>query len=314
MPAGQIWVHLDTRLGWSALAVKAAWFQVGFCAVVLVLGMYGTVTGFCVAGDVRAAVYWNVSSGMAEKVLAVHCVEEEMDIYLSEELQGPSENMAGAQSVGSLALGWQTAYGSGTTPSTEAGIAIGDANGELRDLVSFTVPAGTYEEDIIVALQGWVSGTFTITGDGNPSGRATYSACFGAGNCINWVWEDEDGWAFSEAFLLERRLVNAGTTLTQPRIVSCPVVSSFSVNGQSSSRDVSSGYTEISAAIHLLPGNVSEGVTWSSESGAFLSTPACGGDLDTDGDVDGSNLSGVIDSGNVHIGWFASNFGRTDCP
>lgn len=303
-----------TSMGGSLLTLRTACFPSCFCAILLVLGMYGTAAGFCVAGDVRAAVYWNVSSGMVENALAVDCVDEETAIYLSEELEGPDENMAGAQSVGSLAMGWQTAYGSGITPSIEAGIAIGDANGELRDRISFTIPAGTYDEDIIVALQGWVSGTFTITGDGNPCGRATYSACFGSANCINRIWEDEYGWAFSDFYILYAQLVSAGTTLTAPRIVSRSILSRFSANGQSSKNHVSSGYTEISAAIRIEPVNLPDGVTWVSDSGAFLSTPACGGDVDDDGDVDGYDLSGVCDSDDVPIGWFAINFGRTDCP
>jgi len=76
----------------------------------------------------------------------------------------------------------------------------------------------------------------------------------------------------------------------------------FSVNGQSSSRHVSSGYTELSAALHLLPVNLPAGVTWSSESGVFYQEPLCPADFGGDGSVDESDLA-----------LFAPGFGRSDC-
>lgn len=274
-----------------------------FCTTLIPLVVCETaVADYCAAGKVEVAVYWDIHHGMVAASQEVHCVDQETDIYLSEELTGPSGNTAGAQAIGSLSLGWQSAYGSGITPDIEAGIASGNANGRLKDRLTFTLPAGTYNEDVIVALRGWVSGTFTITGAGSPSGRATYSACFGAGNCVSWEWNDEDGWAFSENFLLSQRLVTAGTTLSEPRIRTFSVSSWLSVKGQSSSRNVSSGYTEISVALHLLPMNLPNGATWSSESGVFLTEPLCPGDFEGDGDVDGSDLA-----------VFAADFGRTDC-
>jgi hypothetical protein len=322
---------------------RSAW-QVGeflffalFCTAILMLGVCGTAAAdYCAAGDVRVAVYWDAPHGMEAKSLEVHCVDQETNIYLSEELTGPSGNTAGAQAIGSLALGWQSAYGSGITPSIEAGIAAGDADGNLKDLIIFTVPAGSYDEDVVVALRGWVSGNFTITGDGNPSGRATYSACFGPGNCVVREWHDEDGWAFSENFLLSSQLVAAGTTLSEPLIISRPVNSAVSVNGQSSSRDVSSGYTEISAALHLVAVNLPDGITWYSESGLFLLEQLCPGDFEGNGDVlkadlslfalcfgrsdcdqgdaCGGDLNGDNDVDGADLAIFSADFGRTDCP
>lgn len=291
------------RMGRSAPHVSSVLFFAVFCTIIIALGICDTAAAdYCAAGKVSVAIYWDVSHGMVEEWQEVHCVDQETSIYLSEEITGPSGNNAGAQSVGSLALGWQSAYGSGITPNIEAGIGIGNANGELKDRLTFTVPAGTYSEDVVVGLRGWVSGTFTITGDGGPSGRATYTACFGAANCVSWIWYDEDGWAFSKNFLLTQQLVAAGTTLTEPLIISRPISSMFSVNGQSSSRDVSSGYTELSAALHLLPVNLPAGVSWSSDSGVFYEEPLCSGDFAGDGNVDESDLA-----------LFAPDFGRSDC-
>ena len=126
-----------------------------FCTTFTVLGFCDTAAAdYCAAGEVSAAVYWNVSLGTVEVSQEVLCVDQEISVYLSEELIGPSGNSAGAQSVGSLALGWQSAYGSGITPNIEAGIGIGYANGELKDLLTFIVPDGTYSEDVVVGLRG----------------------------------------------------------------------------------------------------------------------------------------------------------------
>lgn len=291
------------HMGRSTSYFSSVLLSTVLCTVLISLGVCKTaVADYCAAGDVDVAVYWDVSHGVVGEAQEVKCVDQETAIYLSEELTGPYGNTAGAQDIGSLAMGWQSAYGSGITPDIEAGIAIGRANGELKDRLTFTLPAGTYNEDVVVSVRGWVNGTFTITGDGNPSCRATYSSCFGAANCVNWVWDDEDGWAFSKSFLLSRQLVAAGTTLSTPRIRTIPVSSSLSVNGQSSGGNVSSGYTEISVALHLLLMDLPNGATWSSESGVFLSEPLCPGDFKGDGDVDGSDLA-----------VFAEDFGRTNC-
>ena len=325
------------RMGRSASHFSLVLLFTVFCTTLIPFGVCETaMADYCAAGNVRVAVYWDVHHGMVDASQEIQCVDQETDIYLSEELTGPSGNTAGAQAIGSLALGWQSAYGSGITPDIEAGIASGTANGKLKDRLTFILPAGTYNEDVIVALRGWVSGTFTITGDGSPSGRATYRACLGTGNCVSWVWNDEDGWAFSENFLFSRRLVTAGTTLSAPRIRTFSISSKLSIRGQSSGGNVSSGYTEISVALHLLPMNLPNGATWSSESGVFLSEPLCLGDFEGDGDVDGSDLAvfaadfgrtdcdqgdacegdfdgaGDVDSSDLAL--FAADFGRTDCP
>ncbi len=148
-----------------------------------------------------------------------------------------------------------------------------------------------------MGLRGRVSGFFTMTGDG--TGRATYDACFVSGNCVDWEWEDEDGWAFSRNYYLFDRLVVAGTTLEDPRIRSIGLSSSMSIRGQSYGGRENSGTSEISSAIHI---RSSHDIAWTSESGAFSSSSLSQGDNDFDGDVDGSDLA-----------VFMGDFGKDDC-
>jgi hypothetical protein len=194
-------------------------------------------------------------------------------------------------------MAWQTAFGSGITPDVDAGVAVGRANNQLRDRITFTVPAGTYTQDVVVGMRGRASGFFTMTGDG--AGRATYDACFGAGNCVDWEWEDEDGWVFSRNYCLTYRLVAAGTTLTEPRLWTINLSSSMSIRGNSYGGRVNSGTSEISSALHI---RSSHDIAWTSDSGAFSSWPLSQGDNDFDGDVDGSDLAAFI-----------GDYGRDDC-
>jgi hypothetical protein len=268
------------------------------CVVAAIFGICASATAeYCASGDVDVSIYWNLSQGIVSESYEVKCTAGELSIDLSEELTGPDGNTAGAQSIASLPVAWQTAYGSGITPDIDAGSASGDATNQLKDRLTFTVPAGYFAQDVVVGLRGRVSGTFTMTGGG--SGRATYNACFVAGNCVDWEWEDEDGWAFSGNYYLSYRLVAAGTTLTEPRIRTCALGSRLSIRGQSYGSQENSGTSEISSALHILS---SHDIAWTSESGAFCSAPLSQGDNNFDGDVDGSDLAEFI-----------FDFARNDC-
>ena len=267
-------------------------------AVVILFGFCEIASAdYCAAGAVDVSVYWNVSQGVVGESYEVKCVDQELSVDISEDLTGPNGNTAGALSIASLPMAWQTAFGSGITPDVDAGMASGGANNQLRDRVIFTVPAGTYAQDVVVGMRGRVSGFFTMTGDG--TGRATYDACFVGGNCVNWEWVEEDGWAFSGNYYLTYRLVAAGTTLTEPRIRAIGFSSSMSIRGQSYGGRVNSGTSEISSALHI---RSSHDIAWTSESGSFSSSPLSQGDNDFDGDVDGSDLAEFI-----------GDYGRDDC-
>jgi hypothetical protein len=269
-----------------------------FCVTAIVLlGACVTAAAFCASGSVDAGVYWSVSSGFVHMSQEIKCVDEEFSIYLSEELTGPDGNMGGAQSIASLPAAWQSAYGSGITPDADAGAASGYANSALKDRLIVTVPAGTYDQDVEIGLRGRVSGTFTTTHGG--SGRATYGACFGSANCVQLEWEDEDGWAFSRNYYLFRCLVTAGTTLMEPRVWTINFGSDLTISGQSYGGGINSGYSEISAALHI---RSSQDIGWTSDSGAFGSEALSQADNDFDGDVDGSDLAEFI-----------GDFNRNDC-
>jgi hypothetical protein len=198
----------------------------------------------------------------------------ETSIDLSLSLEGPDGNRADAGVVASLVAGWIRGFASGITPENPSGdtggIATARARGELNDRLTFTVAPGNYADDVIVSVLGSVNGGFIVTGGGSSSARAVFGASFGI-ESSDFTWDDEDGSAFSENFVLSRRLVSGGTTLVDPRVVSVPVSASLHVSGQSSGGGiVSSGTADFSHSARFLAVEVPDGVTWESESGLFL--------------------------------------------
>ena len=97
-----------------------------FCCIAVVLFGFckSASADYCASGKVDVSVYWNVSQGIVGKSLEVKCVDQELFIYLSEEItDAPNGNAAVADSIASLPMAWQSAYGSGITPDSDAGIA-----------------------------------------------------------------------------------------------------------------------------------------------------------------------------------------------
>ena len=289
------------------------------CALVtIIVPLRATAANYWVSGEVDAGVYWNVSQGMVHDTDEVYPEWEQTNMLLSADLSGPGGNTAEAVAVASLPIGVLSAFGSGITPENEAGIpgiAIGVATSRLRDVLTFIVYPGTYNEAVVVRVRGSVRGFFAVTGSGSPSGYARFSVNFGAGNSVEWRWYDEDG-AVYQKFELSRQLVNAGTTLTEAREVSVYVQALLTVRGQSRGGYVSSGLADFSHSA-IFNVDVPEDVDWSSESGVFLSQAVllCEGNFDDDRDVDGVDLADLAaNPGLLDLDIFAENFGRTDCP
>jgi hypothetical protein len=142
----------DAKSGVScrAMVVSSCW------TAMLVLGTCVTAAAFCASGSVDVGLYWSVGQGYVGASQEIKCVDEETSIYLSEELTGPDGNMGGAQSIASLPVAWQSAYGSGITPEADAGAAHGSASNALKDRLIVTVPAGTYDQDVEIGLRGRV--------------------------------------------------------------------------------------------------------------------------------------------------------------
>ncbi len=229
------------------------------------------------AGEVEVSLYWNVSQGMEGDDDEVPPSAGETSVDLSLSLEGPDSNRADATVVASLEAGWIRGFASGITPENPSGetggIAVGRARGELEDRLTFTVAPGTYAVDVIVSVSGTVSGNFSVAGGGSSSARAVFSASFGSEDS-DFTWDDEDGSAFLEDFVLSRQLVSEGTTLVDPRVVGVPVSVSLYVSGQSSGGGtVSSGTADFSQSARFLQVEVPDGVTWESESTVFLLLP-----------------------------------------
>ena len=153
-------------------------------------------------------------------------------------------------------------------------------------------------QDVMVGMRGRVSGFFTMTGDG--TGRATYDACFVAGNCVDWEWEDENGWAFSGNYYLALPAGDCGHDTDRTAHTEDWVRLQYEYTWPILWRSKRiPGPAKSPCALHI---RSSHDIAWTSESGVFFSEGLSQGDNNFDGDVDGSDLAEFID-----------DFGRDDC-
>ena len=239
------------------------------CSSFVSVAPHKAAADYGVSGYYETKLYWNVPLGMQSEKEEVLQAWELIQMSLSHEMEGPNGNKGVAKAYAGLGLGRLNTYGCGITPSTSAGIAYGNARSEIEDTLIFTVPAGYYENDVVVTLSGDVGGSLTITGDSAASSRATFAANFGAEN-VSWAWDDEDGQGFYEDFDLSRTLVSGGSTLPEATVYNVPVGAALYVTGQSRGGHVSTGTADFYSSAHFLSLDVPEGVSWTSESGFFM--------------------------------------------
>lgn len=240
------------------------------CSALVSVAPHKAAADYGVSGYYETKLYWNVPLGMESEKEEVLQAWELIQMSLSHEMEGPNGNKGVAKAYASLGLGRLCAYGYGITPSVSAGIAYGIARSEIEDTLIFTVPAGYYENDVVVTVSGDVGGSLTITGDSSASSRATFEATFGVGNNVSWEWDDEDGQVFHEDFDLSRTLVSGGSTLPEANVYNVPVGAELNVTGQSRGGYVSTGTADFYSSANFLSLDVPEGVSWTSESGFFM--------------------------------------------
>ena len=84
-----------------------------FCSAAITFFSFCEIAsaGYCAAGEVEVQVYWSVSQGVVGESFKVKCVDRELSIDIAEDLTGPRGNTAGALSIASLPMAWQTALG-----------------------------------------------------------------------------------------------------------------------------------------------------------------------------------------------------------
>jgi hypothetical protein len=224
-----------------------------------------SATTFWTEGYGSAWVYWSVPVGGVEDSERQSRDLGLTDMLVTGHLEGPAGNEALGEAWASLAIAGVGTYASAITPGELTYPAIGDASATLYDTLSFTVPAGTYTDDVVATVLGKASGFFSTTGGGNV--YADFFAEFGSGNTASWHW---DTGAVSEDYSLSYTLVNAGSVLNQPFTISLPIQQTLRAYATSSNTSISSAEADFSASARFLSVDVPTDVTWTSASGQFL--------------------------------------------
>ena len=213
---------------------------------------------------------------------------------------GTSAESAYFADLSSARLG---SYISGNNPFPEGVTnASAEATVSFQDALTFFIPAGTYASDLYVNANGFLDGYLSASGcDGAISSERCANVyqggtlSFGSDSFtlpLAYTNTYNSPNIISENFILSTRILTAGTYLTD-RIAHASISGSITGKGSTLSRfypppqgDSSSSFV---ADFYNTGGFTSiatpDGVTWTSESGVFLSAVA----VDTDND-------GVFDS------------------
>lgn len=197
---------------------------------------------------------------------------------------GSYGNRSVAAYHGSLAAGIVGTYSHSHRPglSLVSAHTLAGARVEIFDELTFTLPAGEYPEDVFAVLQGDYDGYLGASGNYGTSVSQTLEVYLGFERFYEYLLDygdqGNDGF-YADTFTLSTRLLWGGQTLATP-LVTTRQVSAFSRSFTSTP-----GYIDDSAetsdsnfasSLRILSVDVPPGVTWTSDSGVFLSAPEPG--------------------------------------
>lgn len=154
----------------------------------------------------------------------------------------------------------------------------------FSDRITFLVPAGTYTNDVTISLRGAITGTLSATAlsaTAIANAQAGYYISF-AGNLFmtSPPYYAETTQVIYDPFDLTKTLVLGGTTLTEDKYYSYDLTASLNRASASTPTQYYSPYyyaeaeVDFSNTLQFTDVVVPEGVTWTSESGVFLTQSA----------------------------------------
>ena len=208
---------------------------------------------------------------------------------------GSNGAVAESMYFANLATGSLGTYISGDSPNADeysGGAAGAEALAYFSDALKLTIPAGTYDEDLYATLSGYMNGSFSLFGwnGGTRYSNAYQIGYFHLGN-EGFALEEKDTHTYaddshsvvsttlSQTFDLTTRILYAGT-YSASSTVKLAVTASMLGKGSALYLYPSTGdqSTSMLCDFYSTGGfssfNVPEGVTWTSDSGVFLTGAA----------------------------------------
>ncbi len=241
----------------------------------LALGVSATSQAASVSVSVDTSVWVddNVGSRNLSDEIPVAEMRTEGDLRLNDT---SSVADAAAWAGGSLATGALRSRASAIMrPPGGLNDSFGRAVVAFSDVLTFTVPAGTYDTALEVTLTGNIAGTLSTVVNVSEItyARADFFAALTALDTVAFSWLDSDGASFDEDFQITSTLVPAETTILDTIEVALGFRAELTTESRASEvlsvGSASADFYNTSAA-RFLSLDVPEGVTWVSESGQFL--------------------------------------------
>lgn len=200
---------------------------------------------------------------------------------------GPMLNAAGAMYYGDLAKGslgasaWSISVAENITGPSGSYVDYREAQASsyvaMKDKLHFTIPAGTYQNPLILVMGGAFEGSITSNIGGQA--RASYSAKL-TGLNVGEEWfstgdiKDLFGQSYYDPFLVSTILLFPGTYSTQKEV---DVYLEFTIGGPvtllaaSTLQYASNVDVDFSNTLQITLMSVPDGLSWTSASGVFLS-------------------------------------------
>lgn len=238
------------------------------CVGVMLMGLASATHAAYVSVRVDTAVGFQ---SLSDEILASE-MRTEADLRLSD---SSAIGNATAWAGGSLASGTLRSLSSATmVPPGSFNHSVGIAVAAFSDLLTFTIPAGTYDTALEVTLTGNIAGTLSAVGDTVfTTSSVDFNASLSALERFSFLRSDTDE-TFDQDFQITTTLVPAGTTIFSTQQAPIALGAQLRTESRAAETAPSSGSASAdfynTSAVRFLSLDVPGGVTWTSESGQFL--------------------------------------------
>lgn len=246
--------------------------SIGF---LLLMGTGGACHAASVSVNVDTSVWLDDSTGsrnLSDEISSAE-MRTEGDLRLND---SSAIGDAVAWAGGSLAGGTLRSLTSATMrPPGGLNDSFGRAVVALSDVLTFTIPAGTYATALEVTLTGNIAGTLStvVNVSAITSSRVDFFAGLSALDTAAFTWLDSDGTSFDQNFQITSTLVPAGTTIFSTVEAALGFFAELRTESRASEvLNVGSASADFynASGVRFLSLDVPVGVTWTSESGQFL--------------------------------------------
>jgi len=234
-----------------------------------------TLMGLATISD-AAYVSVNVATALGDRIQFDEILADEMlseaDLRLNDSSSiGSVAAWAGGSATGAL----RARTTASMVPPGSFNHSAGIANAMLFDLLTFVIPAGTYDTDLNVTLTGNISGTLSASGDTVFTfSQVDFNASLTAldGFSFSARTEESPGTQFDQDFKITTTLVPAGTTVFSTQEQTLGLAAQLRTEARAAETAPASGSAsaEFYNTVRFLSLDVPSGITWTSESGQFL--------------------------------------------